>query len=66
MTTDPHTSFDDIECFSIPTPTSINFIKDNGELVGILTLSDHITFSGNLEESAKAFYEFFMNKFKTP
>jgi hypothetical protein len=44
-------------------PSSIIFTND-GVTVGTLTLSDPMTFTGNVEESAKMFFEYICNNFK--
>jgi hypothetical protein len=56
----------DVDRFKTLGPTSITFIDNNGVLVGTLTLSDPMTFTGNVEESAKSFFEYICTMFKIP
>lgn len=45
------------------TPSIIVF-ANNGVTVGTLTLTDPMTFDGNVEESAKVFFEYLCANFK--
>jgi hypothetical protein len=54
----------DAERFKTLELSSITFTDSNGVLVGTLTLSNPMTFDGNVEESAKAFFEYICTNFK--
>jgi hypothetical protein len=54
----------DVERFKILGPSRMTFTDGNGVLVGTLTLSDPMTFDGNVEESAKMFFEYICTNFK--
>jgi hypothetical protein len=54
----------DAEYFKTLRPSSIDFADSDGAIVGTLTLSDPMTFTGNVEGSAKLFFEYICNNFK--
>jgi hypothetical protein len=54
----------DAEYFNTPGPMIINFTDRNGVLTGTLTLSDPITFTGNVDYSAKLFFDYICQNFK--
>jgi hypothetical protein len=54
----------DAEYFKTLGPSRMEFMDGNGVSVGTLTLSDPMTFDGNVEESARVFFEYLCNNFK--
>jgi hypothetical protein len=63
MNNEDQVKLTDAEYFESPVTSSIIF-TNNSVQIGTLTLSDPMTFDGNMEESAKAFFEYICANFK--